>query len=129
MGIELIRSDLAIMNIFRERHVPVLGRLEIAELRGWWPRYALRGRDLDRSVLHLEALGFVEVDRVRGRQFVVLTDQGFRSANSLVGFIESAVLWPRRLARWLGGFRVRSAPVVAPRRRVMDRVETDERSS
>lgn len=125
MGIELIRSDLAIMSIFRHRQVPAFGRLEIAEIRGCWARYALRGRDLDRGVMHLESLGLVEVDRVRGRQYVVLTDQGFRSANSVIGWVESVLLLPRRLVRWLGGLRAGKVAEAAQRRRAVDRIETD----
>lgn len=105
MNARRIHPNLAVMSIFRDLHVPALGRLEMAELRARWPRYALRRRDLDRSIDRLEAIGFVEVDHTRrGLKYVVLTEMGYRSAHSLIGLFESLVTWPRRLKQALGLF-------------------------
>jgi hypothetical protein len=101
--------------------VPALGRLEMAELRAQWPRYALRHRDLDRSIDRLESLGFVEVDHTRrGFKYVVLTEMGYRSAHSLFGLCESVLTWPRRAMQALGLLRP-SAGTTDLRRRSNDR--------
>lgn len=103
MNARQIQPNLAVLSIFRDLRVPVLGRLEMAELRTRWPRYALRRRDLDRSIDRLESIGFVEVDHTRrGLKYVVLTEMGHRSAHSLIGLCESLVIWPRRLRQALG---------------------------
>lgn len=116
----LVRPNLAVMSIFRSLKVPALGRLEMAELRVQWARYALRRRDLDRSLDRLEALGFVEIDHTRrGLKYVVLTQMGYRSAHSFFGFCESLMTWPRRLMQALSR---QSAASREARRRRHDRV-------
>ena len=113
------------MSIFRRLHVPVRGRLEMAELRAQWPRYALRLRDLDRSVDRLESLGFVEVDHTRnGLKYVVLTEMGHRSVYTMLGSLESLLTWPRRLRREFRRFRIRVAQDDRYRRRT-DRKSRD----
>jgi hypothetical protein len=122
LDIPIVRSNLAVMSIFRTRRVPVLGRLEISDLRAQWPRYALRQRDLDRSIERLESLGLVEIDHTRrGLKYVVLTEMGHRSAHSLFGLLESLMTWPRRLAR-LFGFVHRQPGTPDPRRRRLDSI-------
>lgn len=120
MNTRLAQPNLAVMSIFRDLHVPALGRLEMAELRAQWPRYALRRRDLDHSIERLESIGFVEVDHTRrGLKYVVLTEMGYRSAHSLFGLCESLATWPRRLKRALGRFHA-AARAHEPRRRSHD---------
>ena len=124
----LVRPNLAVMSIFRSLHVPVLGRLEMAELRAQWARYALRRRDLDRSIDRLESLGFLEVDHTRrGLKYVVLTEMGYRSAHSIFGLCESVMTWPRRVMQLLGLVR-QSDRAPQRRRRSNDRPEADSRS-
>lgn len=122
MSLTMLRANLAVMSILRGKRVPAQERIEMAELRALWPRYALRRRDLERSVERLESIGFVEVDHARGHDYVILTDMGYRSAHSLVGAFEALMTWPRRLGRIL-------QRIVHPlhsrdlRRRLMDRAE------
>lgn len=124
-----VRPHLAVMSIFRSLHVPALGRLELAELRAQWPRYALRRRDLDRSLDRLEAIGFVEIDHTRrGLTYVVLTQAGYRSAYSLWGLLESLLTWPRRLMQVLA-VAVRSPTPRDRARRANDRTDPTSRSS
>lgn len=125
--VPILRSNLAVMSIFRALHVPVLGRLEMADLRAQWPRYALRQRDLDRSIDRLESLGMVRVDPGRrGCRYVVLTEMGYRSAHSLVGLIESLMVWPRRLLALVLGLVHRRGGNTSPaQRRQTDRNERD----
>lgn len=99
MGIDRLRANLAVMSILRNQGVPLLGRIELTALRARWGRYALRARDLEGSLQRLEAIGFIEIDKKRGRQYVVLTEMGYRSAHSFFGFIESLLTWPRRIAQ------------------------------
>jgi hypothetical protein len=123
MNVPRVRPNLAVMSIFRSLRVPALGRLEMAELRAQWPRYALRRLDLDRSIDRLESLGFVEIDHTRtGLKYVVLTEMGFRSAHSPLGFFESLMTWPRRLFPALGRM-ARTTSAGDPRRRLNDRTD------
>lgn len=118
----MLRANLAVMSILRGEHVPAQGRMDLSALRAQWPRYALRGRDLERSIERLESIGFVEVDHARGHDYVILTDIGYRSAHSLIGLLESLMTWPRRV---LGAVQ-RVLPSLSgsgPRRRLMDRAE------
>lgn len=122
MSFPLLRANLAVMSILRDEHVPALGRLEIRELRARWPRYALRGRDLDRSLDRLESLGLIEIDHVLGHHYVILTEMGYRSAHSIIGWLESLTAWPSRLRRrYQHLFDAQRGGEV--RRRLMDRAE------
>lgn len=127
MSFPLLRANLAVMSILRDEKVPAFGRMDISELRARWPRYALRGRDLDRSVDRLESLGLVEVDHVLGHHYVILTEMGYRSAHSIIGWIESLMAWPGRLRRRYQ--HLFNGPCGGKvRRRLMDRAEADARS-
>ncbi|MGQ0700342.1 MAG: hypothetical protein ACT4PZ_19150 [Panacagrimonas sp.] len=116
-----MHANLAGMSILRDRHLPAQGRLEMKELRASWPRYALRARDLDSSIERLELLGLLEVDRVCCCHFVVLTERGYRRIHSLFGLIESLLVWPRRIGRWLGQLRQPRGYAMRLRRRRDDR--------
>lgn len=125
MSLFMLRANLAVMSILRSEHLPAQGRLDLCVLRAQWPRYALRGRDLDRSIERLESIGFVEVDHARGHDYVVLTDMGYRSAHSVLGWFESLMTWPRRvLGAWSRYTHPRPASD-APRRRQMDRSKSE----
>jgi hypothetical protein len=115
----IVRSNLAVMSIFRAMHVPAQGRLEMSDLRARWPRYALRQRDLDRSVDRLASLGMVEIDHTRrGLKYIVLTAAGHRSAHSLPGLLGSLMVWPRRFGLAVGALLRRKALYEARRRRL-----------
>ena len=118
----MLRANLAVMSILRNQHIPAQGRMEMSELRALWPRYALRGRDLEHSIERLESIGFVEVDHARGHDYVILTDMGYHSVHSPIGWFESLMTWPRRLGRVMQRFR-RPPSSDGIRRRMMDRAE------
>lgn len=122
MSLSMFRANFAVMSILRNEQLPAQGRMEMTELRARWPRYALRRRDLERSVERLEAIGLIEVDHVSGHDYVILTDLGHRSAHSLIGALEALMTWPRRLARLVQRFAYppRSSDL---RGRLMDRAE------
>ncbi|TDU31655.1 hypothetical protein DFR24_1031 [Panacagrimonas perspica] len=105
MYFPIFRANLAVMSFLRSAHLAAQERVELRELRAQWSRYGLRRRDLGRSLERLESMGFIEVDRVRGHQFLVLTDMGHRSAYSVIGLIESLAILPRRLGRLVGALK------------------------
>ena len=102
MYFPIFRANLAVMSYMRAAHLSAQQRIELRQLRAHWSRYGLRERDLELSVARLESLGFIDVDRTHGHQYLVLTEMGQRSAYSVIGLIESLALMPRRLGHLLG---------------------------
>lgn len=118
----MIRANLAVMSILRGERLAPRDRIELLEVRAQWGRYAMRQRDLEIGVRRLESLGVIEIDAVRGRSYVVLTERGHRAIYSLAGFFESLMTWPRRFEQAIR--RLRRTPAGAyPRRRNTDRGE------
>lgn len=110
MYFPIFRANLAVMSFLRAAHLSAQQRIELRQLRAEWSRYGMRGQDLERSVARLESLGFIDVDRTRGHQYLVLTEMGHRSAYSAIGLIESLALMPRRLRHLLGRLKFWSQP-------------------
>jgi hypothetical protein len=121
LTIHQLRSDIAVIGILRRLRDSGLGLASLQQLHLEWPRYGLRRGDLDRSVVRLESLGFVTVERLKGLQRLGLTPRGDRWAHSLRIWIERVLLLPRRVAQWFH----RPIPRMAeahPSRRLSDRL-------
>lgn len=119
-GTNMLRANLAVMSILRSEGLRAEGSMQVVALRSRWGRYALRARDLDISLQNLSALGLIDVGTLRGRQHVILTEEGDRWIYSLMGFVASLLTWPRRIACRLAKLRHPPAPV-DQRRRSSDR--------
>lgn len=120
MYFPIFRANVAVLGILRAARLEPNARMDMAEFRSEWSQLSLRRRDLQRSLQRLESLGFVEIDRARGHEYVVLTEMGHRSAHSLVGRLESLLVLHGR-TRPPSPRPTHRAAGDAPRRRARDR--------
>lgn len=121
LTIHQLRADIAVIGILRRVHDAGTGVTSLQQIHREWSRYGLRRSDLDRSVIRLETLGFVTVERLKGLQWLSLTQRGDRWAHSLRVWLERLLLLPRRIALWLRPAS-KKAPDDRPRRRLADRL-------
>jgi hypothetical protein len=123
MKIGTFSATLAATSILRGEQLAPLGRVGFVDLQSHWGRYALRRGDFDASLRRLEARGVIEMEKIRGKPYVVLTRSGHHAIHSLRGFLGSLLTWPRRIQQAIQHFR-RASSGAHLRRRSTDRGQT-----
>jgi hypothetical protein len=115
-----LRADIAVIGILRRLRDAGAALASLQQLRDEWPRYGLRRSDLDRAVVRLESHGFVSVERLKGLQWLSLTNRGDRWAHSLRTWLQRLLKLPRQVRIWCG----KAADGVGDpaRRRLVDRL-------
>jgi hypothetical protein len=121
LNIYQVRADIAVVGILRRQRCAGQGLASLAQLREEWPRYGLRQSDLYRSVVRLESLGLVSVERLKGLQWLALTRRGDRWAMSMRTWLHRLQMLPARIARWVRHFGG-AVGQGDPRRRLQDRL-------
>jgi hypothetical protein len=121
LSIYQVRADIAVVGILRRQRCAGQGLASMAQLREEWPRYGLRQSDLYRSVVRLESLGFVSVERMKGLQWLGLTRRGDRWAMSLRTWLHRLQMLPGVIHRWIRRTGTAEGHE-GPRRRLQDRL-------
>lgn len=127
MRLEQLRADLALIHLLRHQGDPSQPVTELQNLRSQWPRFAMRRRDLDQSVSRLEADGLIRVTRVGDHLWLSLIAPTTPLRTLLQRMLTNLLFLPRRIAVWMDhlGPRSLSTPVKVPRRRLVDRAESE----
>lgn len=92
-----LRSDLAVMNAFRQIEAKPHALVPVSLLESFWPDYGLRMEDLHESLPRMRRHGHIVLGVAGGQHVAALTRAGRRWADSQPAVLEYALVVQRRL--------------------------------
>lgn len=93
-----LRPELAVMNALRRLGIKPGETVETADLVDAWPEYGLRSTDLQAALQRLGKRGLLRLENSVAGEQAMLTEAGQQWSDSMPGWLEYALLAPRREA-------------------------------